>query len=68
MLMLYDLTNGELLRTRKNPLTPGQVKGLRSVRPVGPRHARRCTHSRVRRRCHHTDAGSAVRRPESCIM
>jgi hypothetical protein len=32
-LMFYDLATRELLRTRKNPLTPGQVKGLRGVRP-----------------------------------
>ncbi len=35
-LMFYDLATLKLLRTRKNPLTPGQVKGLRGVRPAGP--------------------------------
>jgi hypothetical protein len=34
--MFYDLVTRELLRTRKNPLTPQQVKGLRGVRPAGP--------------------------------
>jgi hypothetical protein len=35
-LMFYDLATRELLRTRKNPLTPKQVKSLRGVRPAGP--------------------------------
>jgi transposase InsO family protein len=36
VLMFYDLATRELLRTRKNPLTPAQVTGLRGVRPAGP--------------------------------
>lgn len=35
-LMFYDLDTRELLRTRPNPLTPQQIKGLRGVRPAGP--------------------------------
>jgi hypothetical protein len=36
MLMFYDLETRELLRTRTNPLTPGQIKSLRGARPAGP--------------------------------
>ncbi len=36
VLMVYDLESRELLRTRKNPLTPNQVKGLKGQRPAGP--------------------------------
>lgn len=36
VLMFYDLNTRELLRTRKNPLTPDQVKNLHGVRPSGP--------------------------------
>jgi hypothetical protein len=36
LLLFYDLDTRELLRTRTNPLTPGQVKRLRGVRPAGP--------------------------------
>ena len=35
-LMFYDLDTRELLRTHANPLTPGQVRGLRGMRPAGP--------------------------------
>jgi hypothetical protein len=35
-LMFYDLDTRELLRTRKNPLRPDQVKRLRGARPAGP--------------------------------
>ena len=35
-LMFYDLDTRELLRTRANPLTAEQTKGLRGVRPAGP--------------------------------
>ena len=35
-LMFYDLETRELLRTRPNPLTAEQVRGLRGVRPTGP--------------------------------
>jgi transposase InsO family protein len=35
-LMFYDLQTRELLRTRPNPLTFEQVKGLRGMRPAGP--------------------------------
>jgi hypothetical protein len=34
--MFYDLDTRELLRTRANPLTAEQTKGLRGVRPAGP--------------------------------
>jgi len=37
--MFYDLATRELLRTRKNPLTPDQVKSLRGAARPGPRHA-----------------------------
>jgi transposase InsO family protein len=35
-LMFYDPDTGELLRTRPNPLTPGEVERLRGQRPPGP--------------------------------
>ena len=35
-MMFYDLATRELLRTRKGPLTPDQVKSLRGARPAGP--------------------------------
>jgi hypothetical protein len=35
-LMFFDLETRELLRTRPNPIRPGQAKHLRGVRPVGP--------------------------------
>jgi hypothetical protein len=36
MLMFFNLATRELLRTRANPLTAEQIKGLRGVRPAGP--------------------------------
>jgi hypothetical protein len=36
LLLFYDLTTRELLRTRINPLTPEQIKKLRGLRPAGP--------------------------------
>jgi hypothetical protein len=35
-LLLFDLTGRELLRTRPNPIPPGNARHLRGVRPVGP--------------------------------
>ena len=35
-LQFFDLETRELLRTRPNPLSPGETAGLRGVRPVGP--------------------------------
>jgi transposase InsO family protein len=35
-LMFYDLDTRELLRTRKNPLQPEEVRRLRGLRPAGP--------------------------------
>ena len=53
-LMFYDLATRELLRTRKNPLTPGQVKGLRGVRPAGPPPRPSAEPVRVQRRASNT--------------
>jgi transposase InsO family protein len=53
-LMFYDLTTRELLRTRKNPLTPQQVKGLRGVRPAGPPPRPSAEPVRVQRRASNT--------------
>jgi hypothetical protein len=36
LLLFYDLSSRELLRTRPNPLTPAQIKKLRGLRPAGP--------------------------------
>ena len=36
LLLFYDLTTRELLRTRTNPLTPEQITKLRGLRPAGP--------------------------------
>ena len=36
LLLFYDLTTRELLRTRINPLTPEQITKLRGLRPAGP--------------------------------
>jgi hypothetical protein len=36
LLLFYDLSTRELLRTRANPLTPAQIKKLRGLRPAGP--------------------------------
>ena len=52
--MFYDLATRELLRTRKNPLTPGQVKGLRGVRPAGPPPRPSAEPVRVQRRASNT--------------
>jgi hypothetical protein len=35
VLMFFDPDNRELLRTRPNPLTPAQVRGLHGARPAG---------------------------------
>jgi Integrase core domain len=53
-LMFYDLTTRELLRTRANPLTPEQVKGLRGVRPAGPPPRPSTEPIRVQRRASNT--------------
>jgi transposase InsO family protein len=53
-LMFYDLATRELLRTRKNPLTPEQVKGLRGVRPAGPPPRPSAEPVRVQRRASNT--------------
>ena len=53
-LMFYDLATRELLRTRKNPLTPEQVKGLRGVRPAGPPPRPSAEPARVQRRASNT--------------
>ena len=36
LLLFYDLTTRELLRTRINPLTPERITKLRGLRPAGP--------------------------------
>jgi hypothetical protein len=53
-LMFYDLATRELLRTRKNPLTPQQVKGLRGARPAGPPPRPSAEPVRVQRRASNT--------------
>lgn len=53
-LMFYDLVTRELLRTRKNPLTPQQVKSLRGVRPAGPPPRPSTEPVRVQRRASNT--------------
>jgi transposase InsO family protein len=53
-LMFYDLATRELLRTRKNPLTPEQVKGLRGARPAGPPPRPSAEPIRVQRRASNT--------------
>ena len=53
-LMFYDLDTRELLRTRKNPLTPGQVRSLRGVRPAGPPPRPSASPVRVQRRASNT--------------
>jgi hypothetical protein len=35
-LLFFDLDTRELLRTRPNPIPPGQAKHLRGIRPAGP--------------------------------
>jgi transposase InsO family protein len=54
VLMFYDLATRELLRTRKNPLTPQQVKNLRGVRPAGPPPRPSAEPVRVQRRASNT--------------
>jgi len=54
ILMFYDLATRELLRTRKNPLTPGQARGLRGVRPAGPPPRPSAEPVRVQRRASNT--------------
>jgi len=53
-LMFYDLETRELLRTRANPLTPEQTKGLRGVRPAGPPPRPSTEPIRVQRRASNT--------------
>jgi transposase InsO family protein len=53
-LMFYDLDTRELLRTRKNPLTPNQVKGLKGQRPAGPPPRPSAEPIRVQRRASNT--------------
>jgi hypothetical protein len=53
-LMFFDPLTRELLRTRKNPLTPEQVKGLRGVRPAGPPPRPSAEPVRVQRRASNT--------------
>jgi hypothetical protein len=53
-LMFYDLATRELLRTRKNPLTLEQVKGLRGVRSAGPPPRPSAEPVRVQRRASNT--------------
>jgi len=53
-LMFYDLATRELLRTRKNPLTPQQVKDLRGARPAGPPPRPSAEPIRVQRRASNT--------------
>jgi transposase InsO family protein len=36
ILMFFDLDTRELLRTRRNPLTPQQITALHGARPAGP--------------------------------
>jgi hypothetical protein len=54
VLMFYDLATRELLRTRKNPMTPQQVKGLRGARPAGPPPRPSAEPVRVQRRASNT--------------
>ena len=53
-LMFYDLDTRELLRTRANPLTAAQTKGLRGVRPAGPPPRPSTEPIRVQRRASNT--------------
>ena len=53
-LMFYDLATRELLRTRNNPLTAEQIKGLRGVRPAGPPPRPSAEPVRVQRRASNT--------------
>ena len=53
-LMFYDLDTRELLRTRANPLTAEQTRGLRGVRPAGPPPRPSTEPIRVQRRASNT--------------
>ena len=53
-LMFYDLATHELLRTRPNPLTIGQARGLRGARPAGPPPRPSTEPIRVQRRASNT--------------
>jgi hypothetical protein len=53
-LMFFDRATRELLRIRKNPLTPDQVKGLRGIRPAGPAPHPSAEPVRVQRRASNT--------------
>jgi transposase InsO family protein len=53
-LMFYDLETRELLRTRPNPFTAEQIKGLRGVRPAGPPPRPSTEPIRVQRRASNT--------------
>jgi hypothetical protein len=52
--MFFDLDTRELLRTRPNPIPPGQAKHLRGVRPVGPPPRPSVEPIRVQRRASNT--------------
>ena len=53
-LMFFDPATRELLRTRKNPLTPEQARSLRGVRPAGPPPRPSAEPVRVQRRASNT--------------
>jgi Integrase core domain len=53
-LMFFDLDTRELLRTRPNPIPPGQAKHMRGVRPVGPPPRPSVEPIRVQRRASNT--------------
>ena len=61
--------NGEVARRAdEDPARRGMATTLTAMLWSGDHFAlAHIGDSRVRRRCHHTDAGSAVRQPESCI-
>ena len=52
--MFYDLSTRELLRTRPNPLTPAEVRGLGGVRLAGPPPRPSTEPIRVQRRASNT--------------
>ncbi|WP_234021933.1 MULTISPECIES: hypothetical protein [unclassified Streptomyces] len=49
-LSFFDLSSRELLRVRTNPLSPGEVRRLRGLRPAGPPPRPRVEPVRVQRR------------------
>ena len=53
-LMFFDPLTRELLRTRPNPLTPEQARGLRGARPAGPPPRPSAEPIRVQRRASNT--------------